>query len=237
MNRSETLPRVDGREIPASFHLGRCEAERYARSADGGWERVRGCDLAFYFRLPSSAKNRFAVSCPGCGLSLDVTTRRLRAGFLFLNSADVKAIIAAKGEPVEVSCLSPIVSDVVVEALAPRDVRQEGLRQKAEAALVAFDAKPRCAVCWGYNASVKKSDRCGFCQAWDASAGQQHAQGERDGYCWKRQELVERVEKYGGAAAPSPVAGYADHIAARDARRAEERARRVAELRARGVRV
>jgi hypothetical protein len=214
MNRTEILPRVPGNEIPASYALGRCEAEGWRRQLgggagwDGNWVKVRGCDLAFFFRLPSGKRNADVV-CPGCGLNLEWTTRRLRAGFLPLSAADVKAILASKGQPVEVSCLSPIVAAPVAPvavAPAPAAVKSPKL-DAAVAALAAFDAKPRCEVCWGYNASVKTSPRCSFCREWKQTTVDQTAQGERNQYTWKRSDLVARVKKYGGTPAPAPVLG------------------------------
>jgi hypothetical protein len=107
----------------------------------------------------------------------------------------------------------------------------------AEAALATFDAKPRCAVCWGYNASVKTSDRCSFCREWGQTEVDQTALGARDQYTWSRGDLVARVVKGGGTPPPAPLAGYDAHVAERDARKAAERDKRIAELRARGVRV
>lgn len=107
--------------------------------------------------------------------------------------------------------------------------------EAAVTALAAFDAKPRCRHCWGYNASFKKSDLCGSCREWGTD--RTTADGDRDQYAWKRQELVARVTKYGGTPAPSPLGdAVAIHERMRDAKRAEARERRIAGLRAGAVR-
>lgn len=172
------------------------------------------------------------------------------------NRAHIKAVCASTGPdrwersraawglivgvPVPVACVAPIAPAPVaeVEAPAPAPVKQVKL-VAAEAALAAFDAKPRCEVCWGYNASVKTSPRCGFCREWNQQPGDQTAQGDRDQYTWKRSDLVVRVVRHGGTPTPSPLgdAVVGAHIAERDARKAAERERRVARLRAQGVRV
>lgn len=238
--RNEILPRVDGRDIPASFHLGRCEAERWVRQPgagagyDGNWARVRGCDLAFFFRLPAGGHNA-DVTCPGCGLSLDITTRQLRRGFLPLSDADVRAIKASKGWPVDVSCLAPLDAAPSAPVALPADAKRASQREAAEAALRAFDAKPRCRVCWGYNASAKKHDTCGFCREYGKSEADQISDGERDQYTWKRGDLVARVAKYGGVAGPAPVgqAAVDAHVAERQRKAAAYKAQRLAALRGR----
>lgn len=240
MNRTEILPRVDGRDISDSYRLGRCPAEGWVRQENGGagydgnWARVRGCDLAFYYRVPGGRHGD--VTCPGCGLALDVTTRRLRAGFLPLSPADVRNIRAHKGQPCEVSCLSPIVAAHVPTPLTPAEIRKVSLRERAEAALLAFDVKPRCTACWGYNASAKRHATCGFCREWGED--RVTAEGERDSYTYKREELVERVQRYNGTVGPAPVGqdAYEQHIAERRRKAAEYKAKRIAELRAQGVR-
>ena len=237
--RVEILPRVPGSEIPTSFHLGRCEAERWLHRPEAaganqyGWVRARGCDLAFFFRLPSGGHNA-DVSCPGCGLSLDITTRRLRAGFLPLSDADVKAIRSCKGQPVEVSSLGPIVASAP-EALAPVEApARASKRQAALDALAKFDAKPRCQQCWRFNPSSRKSALCNDCRE-DGPAAYGIEQ-ERDGYTSARREIVERVERWGGVAGPAPVGqdAYEAHLAERRRKNAEWKAKRVAELRAQG---
>lgn len=279
MNRTEILPRVDGSEIPTSYALGRCDSHWV-----GVWpnnREVKDCGLAFFWKRTPGDDN-VSVTCPSCGKGLEITTRRLRAGFLPLSPADVTAIHVAngyaalrpavqaqkavepgdwwhisdaqrnalvalygalQGQPVEVSCLSPIVATPVAPvavasapALAPAPVKSPKL-DAALAALSAFDAKPRCACCWAYNAAIKKSPYCGFCREWGKTEVDQISQGERDQYTYKRGELVARVEKAGGVAPEAPVAGYAAHVAERTARKAAERERRVAELRAQGLRV
>jgi len=252
--RHETIARTDGREIHGRNHLGRCPAEYIARcdgggeGYDGNWKTFQGCDLAFFYRMPSN-KRAADVTCPSCGLVLQITTRRLRAGFLALTDADVAAILASGGQPVDVSCLSPMTEPVIVDTAVTADVTlpaapvpSEPVKNAklvaAELALTAFDAKPRCAVCWAYNASSRQHPTCGFCRSWNQTEGDQTAQGERDQYTWKRGDLVERVRKAGGTPWPSPLGeAVVAHIEERNYRKAAERAKRVAELRARGIRV
>jgi hypothetical protein len=71
--------RTDGRDVPSSHNLGRCD------------EQFGGCGLAFHWHRAEG------VTCPKCGRGLDLTTRRLRAGFLPLTKEDVKAIQDANG--------------------------------------------------------------------------------------------------------------------------------------------
>lgn len=69
------IERTDGRDVPASHNLGRCQT----------------CNLAFHYPRAD------AVTCPKCGAGMFVTTRRLREGFLPLTKEDVKRIQAANG--------------------------------------------------------------------------------------------------------------------------------------------
>lgn len=54
--------------------------------------RCGPCDLAFCYRARAKV-NRASVICPKCSLPLDVTTRRLKAGFVELSDAEIDAIV------------------------------------------------------------------------------------------------------------------------------------------------
>jgi hypothetical protein len=211
-----SAPRTAGSDLPVGHNVSRCAT----------------CQVAFAWKPAGPVAS---VTCPLCGRHLKTTTRRLAAGFVVLTPAQVRKIqdgngftarkaeyrtivtpgsrwwssnrwqaekafwAQIKGTPVAIGIAAP------APAKAPAVAATSPKLDAAVAALAAFDAKPRCAVCWGYNASVKKHATCGFCREWNATAQDQTAQGERRQYAWKRGDLVARVKRYGGTPTPAPV--------------------------------